>query len=180
MVCLWVLVHCGPPHQMPPTKPWIQGSTEKHRLKKTPFSDPQPIFKAFFFLQSKQWWSLGRCRKCGDCPYKDLAKSGHKSNMKHKFLIIILYIFWLPIEAKYSNLATFPSSFFFLASSNWNQCFFGGQNLTPLWPKIYSIKGAKDWNQCFFGGQNLTPWWPKRCEFKILPFLISHFSKFPQ
>jgi hypothetical protein len=40
-----------------------------------------------------------------------LQRFSHKPNLKHEFLIIILY-FWLPIEAKYSNLATFPSSFF--------------------------------------------------------------------
>jgi hypothetical protein len=52
--------------------------------------------------------------------------------MKHKFLIIILYIFWLPIEAKYSNLATFPSSFFFPGFKQLKPVFFWGAKFDTI------------------------------------------------
>jgi hypothetical protein len=53
------------------------------------------VFLRNFLLEPK--WprsSIWRCRKTGDDPQKDLAKSGYRPKMKFKSLIILLYI-WL-------------------------------------------------------------------------------------
>jgi hypothetical protein len=51
---------------------------------------------------------IGRCRKSGDHPYEDLAKSGNKPEIKYKSVIILLYV-WL--QTKFMNLANFTLFF---------------------------------------------------------------------
>jgi hypothetical protein len=46
----------------------------------------------------KEWASsIWRCRKNGDHPYEDLAKSNYKPNVKYQSIIIFLYS-WLYAE----------------------------------------------------------------------------------
>jgi hypothetical protein len=54
-------------------------------------------------MQPKWQLSIGRPRKSEDHPYKDLAKSGYKAYMMHKFLIMVLYLS-LITGRKYCNL----------------------------------------------------------------------------
>jgi hypothetical protein len=46
----------------------------------------------------KKTLKFGRCRKSGDCPEEDLAKSGYKSELNYKSLVILLYL-WLHNES---------------------------------------------------------------------------------
>jgi hypothetical protein len=54
-------------------------------------------------MQPKWQLSIGRPKKSKDHPYKDLAKSGYKPYMMHKFLIMVLYLS-LITGRKYCNL----------------------------------------------------------------------------
>jgi hypothetical protein len=54
-------------------------------------------------MQPKWQFSIGRPRKSKDHRYKDLAKSGYKPYMMHKFLIMVLYLS-LTTGIKYCNL----------------------------------------------------------------------------
>jgi hypothetical protein len=64
--------------------------------------DPETTLHISFFLRlsvfkPKRVSSIGRCRKSGDHPYEEIAKSGYEPNMKLK---IFNYptIFFLHIE----------------------------------------------------------------------------------
>jgi hypothetical protein len=48
--------------------------------------------------RKKKPLKFGRCRKSGDCPEEDLAKSGYKSELNYKSLVILLYL-WLHNES---------------------------------------------------------------------------------
>jgi hypothetical protein len=57
---------------------------------------------------------LGRCIKSGNRPYADLVKSGYKLQIKHKALMILLYV-WLYNENhmyESGNFFTFVLSHF--------------------------------------------------------------------
>jgi len=57
---------------------------------------PDKDVRRMAIIQMKMWkeWqsSIRRCRKNGDHPYEDLAKSNYKPNVKYKSIINFLYI----------------------------------------------------------------------------------------
>ncbi len=76
------------------------------------FQSVSVFFPRNFYLQPKWQSSIGRCRKICDHPQEHLAKSDYKSEIKSKYLIILLY-FWLHNEnqiIEYGDLKLFFSS----------------------------------------------------------------------
>jgi hypothetical protein len=72
---------------------------------------PAHCFFRNFCLYQKWLSSIGRCKKGGDHPYEDLAKSGSISEIKYKCLTILLY-FWLMIKTKSMDLVIYTISCF--------------------------------------------------------------------
>jgi len=71
-------------------------------------------FGIFVCNESGKSSSIGECKKLVYHPRKIFAKSGYKSNMRYKSLIILLY-FWLQGENQLNKFANF-FNYFFLTS----------------------------------------------------------------
>jgi hypothetical protein len=72
----------------------------------------------------KKWrFSIRKCKKSGDHPQEDLAKSGYNSHMTYRTLIILLYL-WLHAQNQTWQIGDFNYFFSLLAIENLQNHFF--------------------------------------------------------